>query len=365
MPEGHAVHRQAATFAREVGGRDLTVTSPQGRFADGAALLDGRRLAAAEAHGKHLFLGFAPAGHPGSPAGGAEFVEAELVETEAAGAEESAEPQSFVDPQALRWMHVHLGLYGKWWWQSAPDFVPAHPEITQRQAHLSLLERPGPGRGAGSHAATREEIVTDWQATEPRPTARVRLERDDWAAELTGPTRCEVLTLAEKRTIGARLGPDPLREDHRARGAKVFSDKVRSRRTSIAEQLMDQSVVAGVGNIYRAEVLFRARLDPWTPGRQVSARKAHAMWRDLVALMSDAVRIGAIITTEPSERPYGEEIGELAPAAERASEWEADQRFYVYKRTGRPCLRCGAHILDAGLAGRTLYWCPRCQRPRR
>lgn len=335
MPEGHVVHRQAMTFARDVGGLDLAVSSPQGRFTDGAALLDGGVLARAEAHGKHLFLGLAPG--------------------------EDTRHVDAVDEEGLRWLHVHLGLYGKWWWQQAPDFTPSRPEATQRRAHEGLITRAP----AGSHRADRAEVVTDWQATPPRPTSRVRLERDDWAAELTGPTRCEVLTSGEKRAVEARLGPDPLREDHAATGAKAFSDRVRARRTTVAELLMDQSVAAGVGNIYRAEVLFRARLDPFTPGREVSARKAHAMWRDLARLMADGVVTGAIVTTEPGHRPYGEEIGELAPAAERASEWEADQRFYVYKRTGRPCLRCGADVLDAPLAGRTLYWCPRCQRPRR
>ena len=258
----------------------------------------------------------------------------------------------------MRWLHVHLGLYGKWWWQHDPAAAGEGP--------------PTPGTAASPDAAGSDGLedegdveVTTWQPSEPRPTARVHLENVDgpgWVAELTGPTRCEVVTTAEKLAVEARLGPDPLRPDHQERGAKILSDAIRRRRRAVGELLMDQSIVAGVGNIYRAEVLFRARLNPYTLGVDVSARKSHAMWRDLVALMADGVGTGSIVTTDPIDRPYGEEIGELAPAAERASEWEADQRFYVYKRTGRPCHRCGTAISQAEMVGRQLYWCPRCQR---
>lgn len=345
MPEGNVIHFQARRFAREAGGRVLRVSSPQGRFAEGAALLDGMRLAATEAHGKHLFLAFA---EPDAVAAG------ELPAAREAGA---AATGAVTLPDGVRWLHVHLGLYGKWWWQREPrGAAGADTAEGADTAAQSTETQPAEPTGSAGNA---------WNPEPARPTSRVHFEAADgpgWIAELTGPTRCAVITTAEKQAVEDRLGPDPLRPDHQATGAKTLSDTIRASRRAVGELLMDQSIAAGVGNIYRAEALFRARLNPYTPGVEVSARKAHAIWRDLVVLMAAGSKSGAIVTTDPEHRPHGEHIGPLAPVAEHASEWEGDQRFYVYKRTGRKCHRCTAKVAQAEMVGRQLYWCPRCQR---
>jgi formamidopyrimidine-DNA glycosylase len=269
VPEGHTVHRLAREHLATFGGARLAVDSPQGRFAAGAGRLDGRTLAGAQAHGKHLFLGFAD------------------------------------DPDARpdAWLHVHLGLYGKWTF------------------------------GAGEPPA-------------PRGAVRVRFASDDAWAELRGPTACEVLTPDDVAHVRARLGADPLRRDADAAGA---GERVRRSRAPVGALLMQQEVVAGVGNVYRAEALFRQRLDPWSPGRALTSDGWDALWADLVVLLKDGVRRGRIVTTLPADRDR------------RGGTVRRDDAHYVYKRTGLPCRVCGSPVVSEPMVGRTLYRCPVCQ----
>jgi endonuclease-8 len=120
---------------------------------------------------------------------------------------------------------------------------------------------------------------------------------------------------------------------------------------------MDQSVISGVGNIYRAELLFRHRIHPTTPGQQVSIRKLQRLWSDAVILLAEGKRLGVIVTTD--EGQLQPPTGWTKPA-ERASNEEADLRWYAYRRSGRPCHRCGTLIATSTLANRTVFWCPRC-----
>jgi endonuclease VIII len=115
--------------------------------------------------------------------------------------------------------------------------------------------------------------------------------------------------------------------------------------------LMDQAVMAGVGNVYRAEVLYRAGLSPFRMGRDVSAAEFSALWVDLVTLMKLGVRDGRIVTTAPADRPPG-----------RRRRPTRDDAHYVYRRTGEPCRRCGTPVRTAIMAARNLYWCPVCQK---
>ncbi|MGW1886471.1 Fpg/Nei family DNA glycosylase [Streptomyces sp. NPDC001970] len=269
MPEGHTIHRLAADYRERFGGRSVRVTSPQGKFADSAALLDGTVLERTEAHGKHLFLGF--------------------------GGEE--------------WVHIHLGLFGK---------------------------------------------VNFGDAPAPPPTDTVRLRLADARAyvDLRGPTTCALITDPEKRAIHERLGPDPLRPDD---GFERAWARISRSRTTVAALLMDQKVVAGVGNVYRAEVLFRHGIDPYRLGKDLTEREWHAVWADLVALMREGVRNNRIDTVRPEHTP--EAMGRPPRVDDHGGE------VYVYRRAGRPCHICGGEIRTADLAARNLFWCPTCQRP--
>ncbi|WP_066291980.1 Fpg/Nei family DNA glycosylase [Arthrobacter sp. B6] len=294
MPEGHSVRRLARQFDDVFAGETLAVSSPQGRFAAGAALLDGHTLLEPQAHGKHLFLQFDHA----------------LV------------------------LHVHLGLYGAWDFGGDAAFRGASSIGAPRKVGERETFDDGGGPGYAGPPA-------------PGGAVRVRLVgRHGWA-DLRGATTCAVITGAEMSAVLARLGPDPLRNLPPDR--ERFVTGVTSRKTPIAALLMDQKVIAGVGNVYRAEVLFRQRVDPLLPGSSLLRDAAGLLWDDTAAVMRDGVRDGRIITTPAS---YWTE-GAALPAG--------DEAHYVYKRQGLPCRICAVPVALAELGGRKLYWCPGCQ----
>lgn len=271
MPEGHTLHRLALDLTEAFGGRPVRVGSPQGRFAAEAAQLDGQVLDGADAWGKQLFLEF-----PGE-----------------------------------RYIHIHLGLYGK----------------------LALT----PYAGAPA---------------DPVGQVRVRLVNETAYADLRGATACDLWTRAQLEACVAKLGPDPLRDD--ADPERAWARISRSR-APIAGLLMDQGVLAGVGNVYRAELLYRHRLDPMRPGNTLARRQWQAMWDDLVVLMHDGVKRNRIDTVRAEHTP--EAMGRPPRVDDHGGE------VYVYRRTGQPCLVCGRPVRTTELQGRNLFWCAGCQRP--
>ena len=201
-------------------------------------------------------------------------------------------------------VHVHLGLYGSFTVTAADD-VPVVGQVR-------------------------------WRLTRPGATA-----------DLRGPTACELLDPPAVDALLARLGPDPLRRD--ADPDRAWR-RIHASRAPIATLLMDQAVIAGIGNVYRAELLFRHRVDPTTPGRDVEESTWTAMWDDIVELMKDGVRKGRIVTVRPEDAP--------GPAGRGRRRGKVS---YVYRRTGLPCLVCGTPVQTRVLAGRNLFWCPTCQ----
>lgn len=185
------------------------------------------------------------------------------------------------------------------------------------------------------------------------PVGQVRLRLADatTAADLRGPQTCDLLDEAEWARRRQRIGPDPLRADADPEAAWA---RVRRSGRSVADLLMDQSVTAGVGNIFRAEVLFRARLDPSTPGRDLNHRTWSALWDDLVGLMGAAVEVGRIDTVAPAHTP--EAMGRPPRVDRHGGE------VYVYRREAAACHVCGSPVRRREVAGRHLYWCARCQR---
>lgn len=195
--------------------------------------------------------------------------------------------------------------------------------------------------------------LTRGDAGPPVGAVRLRIEGNDCCADLRGATVCELVTHDAARTIVAGLGADPLRDD--ADPDKAYA-RIRKSSRTIASLLLDQAVVAGVGNVFRAELLFRHRLHPMTPGTKVSRRRWNAMWSDLVELMAYGVRTGRIDTVRPEHEPA--EMGREPRVDDHGGE------VYVYRRQGAPCYVCGSTIRTSVLEQRNLFWCPRCQRRR-
>lgn len=273
MPEGHTLRRLADELHAAFGGRVVRVSSPQGRFAADAEVLDRTTLLGADSAGKHLFVEF----------------------------------------DGERFVHVHLGLIGSF--DVHADAEGVAPPVGQVRLRL-LSDGPGPSS----------------------------------YADLRGATRCDLVGPERKAAVIARLGPDPLRPD--ADPARAWSRISRSPR-AIGDLLMDQEVLAGVGNVYRAEVLFRHRIHPLRPGRTLRAGQWRAIWDDLVGLMGEGVRTGRIDTVRPEHTP--EAMGREPRVDDHGGE------VYVYRRTGQACHVCGSVVRTSELVGRNIFWCPRCQ----
>ena len=251
MPEGHLIHRYARRLHAALAGGPVRASSPQGRFAVEAAVLDGVPLERVEAYGKHLFAHFA------------------------AGAV----------------VHVHLG-----------------------QAGLFLEHAGAPPT--------------------PRPSVRLRLAGARGAFDLIAPARCALVDRATRDAVVARLGPDPVLADPDDPGPP---QRLLRARTSVGVALLDQATWAGIGNAYRAELLYLLRVHPLRPASALGGT-ATRLWR----LACEQLRLGT-------------EVGAIATVDGRTQ-----ATWWVYKQAA--CHGCGAPVEVGEIGGRTSYHCPREQR---
>lgn len=212
--------------------------------------------------------------------------------------------QLFIEFEGSLVCRVHLGLYGKW--------------------RLASFEQNPP---------------------EPVGAVRVRFQSENYFADLRGPTACEVITKPEAKKLMLKLGPDPIQPDVMGVAQQDFIQRVQRSKVSIGQQLMNQEVIAGIGNVYRAELLFRAGQSPFTPGNEVHVEVLEKIWTDAVMLMAIGVQKGIMLTR--SEMLRGRP--------------KIADRYYVYKREGLPCRLCEANISIDLMQARKLYWCAVCQ----
>lgn len=201
-------------------------------------------------------------------------------------------------------LRIHLGIYGKWAFAEHSDSLP--PPIGQVRARFSTATH---------------------------------------LADLRGPTVCEVISRDEVQLVEQRLGPDPLNPNQRGSQEQKFVERVQRAKTPIGLLLMNQDVISGIGNVYRAEILFRAGISPHRAGASLSRKELHALWSDAVGLLKVGVKTGFMITRD-----------ELTNKNPNKSE-----RNFVYKREGLPCRKCGANVTIEIMAARKLYWCVSCQ----
>lgn len=190
-----------------------------------------------------------------------------------------------------------------------------------------------------------------WDGEQPMPEPKGALRfriwtKTDWM-ELRGPTDCRIFSDEEWQALEARIGPDPLVA---GTDPKELFALIQKKKTPIGVLLMDQAVVSGIGNIYRAEFLYRVRIHPDRPGKDVTLPELRAIWKDAVTLMRDGMDDRRMVTTRAKDRPH--------PRGKALKE----EVHYVYRRQGKPCRVCETEIESKPMAGRTVYWCPTCQK---
>jgi len=298
MPEGNEIHRWAERHAAAFAGKVVRVDGPQGRFTDGP-VLDGRRLLRVMAIGKHLGYDFGKD----------------------------------------RILHVHLGLQGDFTEGSGP-LPPVRGALRLRMWNAAAVKKPAAAGQSSRHA---------WYS-EDDGTGNIPAEQVAWV-ELRGPMDCTVYTQEQWETLSRRLGPDPLGDDPLGRDApeRAFA-KIAKSKKAIGALLMEQDVFAGIGNIYRAELLFRARQSPFAPGSNVAPEVLKKMWKEAGPLMRAGMVDRRIVTTLAKDRPH-----KRGPVLK-------EEAHYVYRRNGKPCFICGTKVMKMeGFAGRNLFWCPVCQ----
>ncbi len=212
--------------------------------------------------------------------------------------------QMFLEFAGGSTIRIHLGIYGKWQFHKTAG---VHPVVGQ---------------------------------------VRVRFSADGVSADLRGPTVCEVLESEQVQQVLNRLGPDPINPNPRSKESARFLERAQKSKTAIGLLLMNQDVIAGIGNVYRAELLFRAGISPHRPGISLAKDELQALWDDSVKLLRVGVTTGFMITRD--------ELFKKRP--------NKDERNWVYKREGQPCRKCGTEVRIEMMASRKLYWCTGCQK---
>jgi endonuclease-8 len=257
LPEGHTIHRAARDHRRAFAGQKLSVSSPQGRFCDGASLLNAQFCETVEAFGKHLVYRF----------------------------------------QNKLALHIHLGLFGR------------------------IRKQPLPLK-------------------DPKGAVRVRMACETHFIDINGPTICEVLGQSEIDALINRLGPDVLRPDA---NPEISFQKIQQSRLPIGRLIMDQSIIAGIGNIYRTEILWRQAIHPEIPGRAISRHTFDRIWADAAYLLAIGVKRNAIVTVD----------------AQLFSKKRSGEKYNIFGTIS--CPKCKGDVRRLEINKRRAFVCDTCQ----
>jgi len=294
MPEGDTIARAAAALNGALAGRVVTAfatgLAPLARVDDDTPIA-GRTIEHCRSLGKHLLISFSS--QPPARSAGNQTL-----------SQRGEAQRSSVPGGASLLLRTHMRMSGSW-----------------------HLYRPG----------------ERWQR--PARGARIRIDTDAWVAVAFDVPVAEFVHEADmhRHRPLAMLGPDLVnpsfdRADALAR-MRASGDR------AIGEVLLDQRVVAGIGNVLRSETLFVAGLHPEMPAARLSAAELTQLLDVAAELLQRNAR--------PDAGPTRNTTGRHAPG----------QALWVYQRTGQPCRRCGTPLLSAarGLEARRVYWCPQCQ----
>lgn len=257
MPEGHTIHRAARDHRRAFSGQKLSVTSPQGKFSEGASLLDSKSCQTVEAIGKHLLYRF----------------------------------------QNSSALHIHLGLFGR----IRKNPLPLQP---------------------------------------PKGEVRVRLVSKTHFVDINGPNICEVLDKSGVDALFKRIGPDVLRADA---NPEISFQKIQRSGLPIGQLIMDQSIMAGIGNIYRTEILWRQAIHPEIPGQAISRHTFDRIWDDAAYLLDIGMKKNAIVTVD----------------AQLFSKKRSSEKYNIFG--AESCPKCKGDVRRLEINKRRAFVCDTCQ----
>jgi formamidopyrimidine-DNA glycosylase len=210
-------------------------------------------------------------------------------------------------------------------------FVLPAGTVHDKHVHLRLVLDGGPVAGGAAHDGPRWLLFRD-----VRKFGRVGLYRRDGDGTILGPD--------DEGELFGEHGPEPLDDDFTLR---VFRERLRRRRGRLKSTLLDQSFIAGVGNIYADESLWRARLHPLRSADTLNTDQERRLYAAIRGVLGEAVaRRGSSV--DDYTAPEGD--GEM------------QEHLDVYQRTGLPCHRCGRPIRRFELAARGTHFCSWCQR---
>jgi formamidopyrimidine-DNA glycosylase len=154
-----------------------------------------------------------------------------------------------------------------------------------------------------------------------------------------------------------KLGPEPLESEFTVEG---FREALRRSAQAIKVRLLDQSLVAGVGNIYASEALFRAGIAPILPARRLTRLQIERLWWAIRKVLEEAIQFGSTVQLNYGGKGSRDGLFYFGRASGVPDFYE--ERLQVYDRAGRPCPRCGTAIKRKVQAARSTFYCPSCQR---
>jgi endonuclease-8 len=207
-----------------------------------------------------------------------------------------------------------------------------------------LFHKYGNGLFVHVHLGIYGEFHERPALTEAKDTTRMRVLAGAVVLDLIGPTQCHVVGPDERAAIVARIGPDPLRKDA---DPELAWQRLRRRKGPIGPALLDQTLFAGVGNVFRAEALFVHGIHPETSIPTITREQFDGLWGTLKRMLEVGLKEGRIMTVDETELGL------------RRRDLDRTNGRYVYRQEA--CLRCGSAVRRWDMAGRWSYACEACQ----
>ena len=164
-------------------------------------------------------------------------------------------------------------------------------------------------------------------------------------------------TFTLRTTAIEKLGPEPLEKSF---APESFRNALQRSGQPIKVKLLDQSLVAGVGNIYASEALFRAGISPDVVSRKLTAEQIERLWDSIRTVLLEAISFGSTVPLNHSAKRSDDGLFYFGQAANSPNNYE--ERLQVYDRLDQPCYRCGSPIRRIVQAARSTFYCGKCQK---